>query len=205
MISRGYEARIAELEGRYDTLLRDAPDPTAPLFPRCVAMDDDIDLASEGGALSDTRDLGELTRTLQTTMFRNSGRAYRLNDIAGHERDWQDLAAQGAAHRLRGRRGAGGMAGAAPHDRLSFSRLGAVARVVSRRRVRQRCERGPGRLPKLVSHDDLREHFDGVPPAVGGLVDRPGQAPHRRPGVCCGRMARRDRLRCPMGGGGRRR
>jgi hypothetical protein len=82
VISRGYEARIAELEGRYDTLLRDAPDPTAPLFPRCVAMDDDIDLDSEGGALSDTPDLSELTRSLQTTMFRNTARAYRLNDIA---------------------------------------------------------------------------------------------------------------------------
>jgi hypothetical protein len=82
VISRGYEARIAELEGRYDALLRDAPDPTAPLFPRCVAMDDDIDLASAGGALSDAPDLGELTRSLQTTMFHNSSRAYRLNDIA---------------------------------------------------------------------------------------------------------------------------
>ncbi|MFI7283047.1 AAA family ATPase [Micromonospora chersina] len=81
VLTRGYEGRIAELRSAVDTLYQDRPDPGTPLFPRCVAMDDDPALDEPGEVSGDLPDLAVLARSLQTTMFAEHDRAYRLNDI----------------------------------------------------------------------------------------------------------------------------
>ncbi|MGW4330327.1 hypothetical protein ACWEKR_31110 [Nocardia sp. NPDC004573] len=82
VISRGYEARIAELQATIEQVYNDRPDPGTPLFPRCVGMDDDPQLTESGVLLHEPVDLSKLTRSLQATMFRESKRAYRISDIA---------------------------------------------------------------------------------------------------------------------------
>jgi MoxR-like ATPase len=69
------------LHGTVQELTRDRPDPGTPLFPRCVAMDDDLDLSEPGAVSADRPDLSRLARSLQTVMFADSRRAYRLNDV----------------------------------------------------------------------------------------------------------------------------
>ncbi|MFI0797140.1 AAA family ATPase [Micromonospora rubida] len=81
VLTRGYEGRIAELRSAIDTLYQDRPDPGTPLFPRCVAMDDDPVLDEPGEVSGDLPDLAVFARSLQTTMFAEHDRAYRLNDI----------------------------------------------------------------------------------------------------------------------------
>ncbi|MFG3420959.1 AAA family ATPase [Micromonospora sp. NPDC048063] len=81
VLTRGYEGRIAELRSAIDILYQDRPDPGTPLFPRCVAMDDDPALDEPGEVSGDLPDLAVLARSLQTTMFAEHDRAYRLNDI----------------------------------------------------------------------------------------------------------------------------
>ncbi|GAA3265945.1 AAA family ATPase [Dactylosporangium vinaceum] len=81
LLTRGYESRIAELQGVLEQLTQDRPDPGTPLFPRCVAMDDDPLLSERGAISADRPDLSRLARSLQTVMFADSQRAYRLNDV----------------------------------------------------------------------------------------------------------------------------
>ncbi|WP_091075826.1 AAA family ATPase [Micromonospora nigra] len=81
VLTRGYEGRIAELRSAIDALYQDRPDPGTPLFPRCVAMDDDPALDEPGEVSGDLPDLAGFARSLQTTMFAEHDRAYRLNDI----------------------------------------------------------------------------------------------------------------------------
>lgn len=81
ILVRGYQARIGELRASVEELYQDRPDPTSPLFPNCVAMDDDDELNEEGVLVDDTPDLAELALALQAKMFTGSERAYRLNDV----------------------------------------------------------------------------------------------------------------------------
>ncbi|MEV4139355.1 AAA family ATPase [Dactylosporangium sp. NPDC049742] len=81
VLSRGYESRIAELHGTVEQLTRDRPDPGTPLFPRCVAMDEDPNLSEPGVVSADRPDLSQLSRSLQAVMLADSRRAYRLNDV----------------------------------------------------------------------------------------------------------------------------
>ncbi|GLI01552.1 AAA family ATPase [Phytohabitans aurantiacus] len=81
VLARGYESRIAELQGAVQELTHDRPDPGTPLFPRCVAMDDDPELSEPGVISADRPDLSRLARSLQAVMFADSRRAYRLNDV----------------------------------------------------------------------------------------------------------------------------
>ncbi|MFJ6677415.1 AAA family ATPase [Actinosynnema sp. NPDC091369] len=82
VLSRGYQARITELQGTIESIYQDRPDPRTPLFPQCVAMDDDAMLNDPGTVLDEAVDLSAFARSLQSTMFRESERAYRINDIA---------------------------------------------------------------------------------------------------------------------------
>ncbi|WP_258952760.1 AAA family ATPase [Lentzea californiensis] len=82
VMSRGYHSRIAELHRTIETIYKDRPDPRSPLFPQCVSMDDNAMLNDPGVVLDDAIDLSSFTRNLQSTMFRESERAYRVNDIA---------------------------------------------------------------------------------------------------------------------------
>jgi len=82
VLARGYEGRIAELRQAVEDLYRDRPDPGTPLFPRCVAMDDDPDLDEANELAAGAPDLAVLARSLQTSMFVDGRRAYRINDIA---------------------------------------------------------------------------------------------------------------------------
>ncbi|WP_435586214.1 AAA family ATPase [Micromonospora aurantiaca (nom. illeg.)] len=81
LLTRGYETRIAELKSTIEDLYRDRPDPGTPLFPRCVGMDDDATLNDVGDLVDEVPDLSKLARALQATMFSDSARAYRLNDV----------------------------------------------------------------------------------------------------------------------------
>ncbi|GAB3329196.1 hypothetical protein GCM10027452_01450 [Micromonospora halotolerans] len=81
VVARGYESRIAELHGTVEQLTRDRPDPGTPLFPRCVAMDDDPQLNEPGAISAERPNLSQLARSLQAVMFADSRRAYRLNDV----------------------------------------------------------------------------------------------------------------------------
>jgi hypothetical protein len=81
LLTRGYESRIAELHGALEQLTQDRPDPGTPLFPRCVAMDDDPLLSEQGAISAERPDLSRLSRSLQAVMFADSRRAYRLNDV----------------------------------------------------------------------------------------------------------------------------
>jgi hypothetical protein len=82
VVSRGYEARIAELKRDVEQLYGDRGGPGTPLFPQCAAMDDDPALSVAGSVLDERIDLSRLTLALQSTMFQESERAYRVNDIA---------------------------------------------------------------------------------------------------------------------------
>ncbi len=85
VIKRGYETRIAELRGTLDQLVQDGRgDPSEPVFPNCVALDDDASL-QEAGLLVDSEspDLHQLARDLQGTMWQGSKRAYDLDDVCG--------------------------------------------------------------------------------------------------------------------------
>ncbi|GAA2894635.1 hypothetical protein GCM10010517_59360 [Streptosporangium fragile] len=81
ILERGYQTRIGELRASVEELYRDRPDPTSPLFPNCVAMDDDDELNEEGVLVDEAPDLAELALALQAKMFTGSDRAYRLNDV----------------------------------------------------------------------------------------------------------------------------
>ncbi|MER7283828.1 AAA family ATPase [Dactylosporangium sp. NPDC000244] len=81
VLSRGYESRISELHGTVEQLTRDRPDAGTPLFPRCVAMDEDPNLNEPGVVSADRPDLSQLSRSLQVVMLADSRRAYRLNDV----------------------------------------------------------------------------------------------------------------------------
>lgn len=81
VLRRGYESRIAELRSAVEELYRDRTDPETPLFPRCVAMDDETSLAERGAVATSPVELSVLARSLQATMFGESRLAYRLNDI----------------------------------------------------------------------------------------------------------------------------
>ncbi|THV24498.1 AAA family ATPase [Glycomyces paridis] len=82
VMSRGYEQRIAELSGTLEELVEGRPDPTEPLFPNCVAIDEDPWLQQRGRLVDDqVPDLHELACNLQAAMFRDSERAYRLDDV----------------------------------------------------------------------------------------------------------------------------
>jgi AAA domain (dynein-related subfamily) len=85
VIKRGYEMRIAELRGTLDQIVQDGRgDPSDPVFPNCLALDDDPSL-QEAGLLEDGEipDLHRLARDLQGTMWQESERAYELDDVCG--------------------------------------------------------------------------------------------------------------------------
>lgn len=81
VMRRGYEQRIAELRGTVEHLSEGRPDPTEPLFPDCVAMDEDPALQERGRLVDDHPDLHELACNLQAAMWKDSRRAYRLDDV----------------------------------------------------------------------------------------------------------------------------
>ncbi|SDE20382.1 AAA family ATPase [Glycomyces harbinensis] len=82
VMGRGYEQRIAELSGTLKEVVEGRPDPTEPLFPNCVAFDEDPWLQGRGRLVDDqTPDLHELACNLQAAMFSKSERAYRLDDV----------------------------------------------------------------------------------------------------------------------------
>ncbi|USX56241.1 AAA family ATPase [Lentzea sp. HUAS12] len=81
VLRRGYETRIAELRTAIEELYRDRPDPGTPLFPRCVAMDDDPRLSEPIGVSPTPIDLSTLASSLQGFMHAQGKRAYRLNDV----------------------------------------------------------------------------------------------------------------------------
>lgn len=84
VIRRGYEMRIAELRGTLSEVVDGRADPTDPLFPRCLALDDDPELQLTGHLIDDEiPDLRRLARDLQGAMWQRSGRAYRLDDVCG--------------------------------------------------------------------------------------------------------------------------
>jgi hypothetical protein len=86
VIKRGYDMRIAELRGTLSELVDGRADPTDPLFPNCIALDDDPQLQEVGHLVDDTEeklDLKELARALQGRMQRESERAYSLDDVCG--------------------------------------------------------------------------------------------------------------------------
>lgn len=81
IIRRGYETRIAELRGTLGELVNGRADPTDPMFPNCVALDEDSSLQDLGLLHTDPPDLHQLARDLQGRMWNLSGRAYHLNDV----------------------------------------------------------------------------------------------------------------------------
>jgi hypothetical protein len=81
VLRRGYETRIAELRTAIEELYRDRPDPGTPLFPRCVAMDDDPRLSESIGDSPTPIDLSTLASSLQGFMYAQGKRAYRSNDV----------------------------------------------------------------------------------------------------------------------------
>ena len=85
VIKRGYEMRIAELRGTLDQLVQERQgDPSAPVFPNCVALDDNPRLAVPGLLVDyEGPDLHQLARDLQATMWHDSNRAYDLDDVCG--------------------------------------------------------------------------------------------------------------------------
>jgi AAA domain (dynein-related subfamily) len=84
IIRRGYEMRIAELRGALSEVVDGRADPTEPLFPKCVALDDDPELQVTGHLIDDEiPDLRRLARELQGAMWQRSGRAYCLDDVCG--------------------------------------------------------------------------------------------------------------------------
>ena len=85
IVKRGYELRIAELRGTLDEIVQDGRgDPSDPVFPNCLALDDNP-LLQEAGLLVDGEipDLHQLARDLQGTMWQDSKRAYDLDDVCG--------------------------------------------------------------------------------------------------------------------------
>ena len=85
VLKRGYELRIAELRGTLDEIVQDGHgDPSDPVFPSCIALDEDP-LLQEAGLLADDEapDLYQLARDLQATMWDESARAYDLDDVCG--------------------------------------------------------------------------------------------------------------------------
>ncbi len=83
IIKRGYDMRISELSGTLSELVDGRADPTDPLFPNCVALDDDLRLSEPGHLIDETPDLHQLARDLQATMWRQSKRAYFFDDVCG--------------------------------------------------------------------------------------------------------------------------
>jgi AAA domain (dynein-related subfamily) len=81
VLRRGYESRITELSTAIEELYRDRPDPGTPLFPRCVAMDDDPRLSESVGDSPTPIDLSTLATSLQGFMYAQGNRAYRRNDV----------------------------------------------------------------------------------------------------------------------------
>jgi MoxR-like ATPase len=84
VIKRGYDMRISELNGALSELVDGRADPTDPLFPNCVALDEDPRLNEAGHLIDDeVPDLHQLALSLQGTMWRQSKRAYFLDDVCG--------------------------------------------------------------------------------------------------------------------------
>jgi hypothetical protein len=81
VICVGYQARIDELNGHYQKLIQDRPDPTRPLFRRCVAVDDDPVYAQPAVLAAEEPDLATLATDLQSAMFKQKRLAYRRNDL----------------------------------------------------------------------------------------------------------------------------
>lgn len=83
VVKRGYEYRISELKGTLDKLVDGGADPTRPLFPNCLALDDSAEFQEPGHLIDEVPNLHQLARSLQGAMWRNRKRAYRLDDICG--------------------------------------------------------------------------------------------------------------------------
>ena len=65
VIKRGYDMRISELNGALSELVDGRADPTDPLFPNCVALDEDPRLNEAGHLIDDeVPDLHQLARVL---------------------------------------------------------------------------------------------------------------------------------------------
>lgn len=83
IISRGYHARIATLKETLKELTDDRADPTAPVFPACTRLDDDAFLQEPGRLDDEVPDLYRLALDLQGAMWKQSKRAYDLDDVCG--------------------------------------------------------------------------------------------------------------------------
>jgi hypothetical protein len=82
LVVLGYQQQLGTLSESYEKLIAaKAEDPAAPLFPACTAIDADDEFASAGVEDGSEIDLHRFARDLQGSMWKNSERAYRLDDV----------------------------------------------------------------------------------------------------------------------------